>query len=148
MKSFCIWFADCPLQSKILATQKPEFKKKLCLVIFLFNQPKNNAVLELRTGHFRGFEAKGKDWASRPRSRLRTSKCVLEDVLKAKDILEDSISACHTHRVEVKYLNLYKIKNIDYVTYHRIRRWYDVIKTRWIFLSRIHWKRINFQRSL
>ena len=35
--------------------------------------------------NFRGLEA------SRP--RLRTSKCVLEDVLKAKDVLEDSTSA-------------------------------------------------------
>ena len=33
-------------------------------------------------GNFRGLEA----------SRPRTSKCVLEDVLKAKDVLKDSIS--------------------------------------------------------
>ena len=31
--------------------------------------------------------------ASRPRPRPRTSKCVLEDVLEAKDVLEDSTSA-------------------------------------------------------
>ena len=36
--------------------------------------------------NFRGLEA------LRPRPRPRTSKCVLEDVLKAKDVLEDSIS--------------------------------------------------------
>ena len=36
-------------------------------------------------GNFRGLEA------SRPRPK--TSKCVLEDVLEAKDILEDSTSA-------------------------------------------------------
>ena len=30
--------------------------------------------------------------ASRPKPRLRTSKCVLEDVLEAKDVLEDSSS--------------------------------------------------------
>ena len=39
----------------------PEFKKFLCLGIFFFNQSKNNAVLEPRTGHFRElvkFEAK------------------------------------------------------------------------------------------
>ena len=36
--------------------------------------------------NFRGLEA------SRPRPR--TSKCVLEDVLEAKDVLEDSTSAC------------------------------------------------------
>ena len=35
-------------------------------------------------GYFRGLEA------SRPRPR--TSKCVLEDVLEAKDVLEDSTS--------------------------------------------------------
>ena len=36
----------------------------LCLVIFLFNQLKNDAVLEPRTGHFReleGFEAKAQE---------------------------------------------------------------------------------------
>ena len=36
--------------------------------------------------NFRGLEA------SRPRPRPRTSKCVLEDVLEAKDVLEDSTS--------------------------------------------------------
>ena len=36
---------------------------------------------------FRGLEA------SRPRPRPRTSKCVLEDVLEAKDVLEDSTSS-------------------------------------------------------
>ena len=48
----------------------PEFKKFLCLVIFHFNQLKNNAVLEPRTGHFQklvGFEAK--DFKMRPRER-------------------------------------------------------------------------------
>ena len=50
-----------------------------------FNLPKSSAVLEPRTGQFsRGLEA------SRPRPR--TSKCVLEDVLEAKDVLEDSTS--------------------------------------------------------
>ena len=39
-------------------------------------------------GNFRGLEA------SRPRPRPRTSKCVLEDVLEAKDILEDSTFDC------------------------------------------------------
>ena len=37
-------------------------------------------------GNFRGLEA------SRPRPR--TSKCVLEDILEAKNVLEDSISDC------------------------------------------------------
>ena len=36
--------------------------------------------------NFRGLEA------SRPRPRPRTSKCVLEDVLEAKNVLEDSTS--------------------------------------------------------
>ena len=36
--------------------------------------------------NFRGLEA------SRPRPRPRTSNCVLEDVLEAKDVLEDSTS--------------------------------------------------------
>ena len=37
-------------------------------------------------GNFRGHEA----------SRPRTSKCVLENVLEAKDVLEDSTSVCYT----------------------------------------------------
>ena len=47
-------------QSKTLATLTPEFKKFLGLVIFVYNEWKNNAVPEPRTGHFRGhvgFEA-------------------------------------------------------------------------------------------
>ena len=45
-------------------------------------------------GSFRGLEAsrpRPRTWPSRPRPR--TSKCVLEDVLDAKDVLEDSTSA-------------------------------------------------------
>ena len=41
--------------------------------------------------NFRGLEA------SRPRPRPRTSKCVLEDVLEAKDVLEDSTSGNYCH---------------------------------------------------
>ena len=44
-------------------------------------------------GNFRGLEAsrpRPRTWPSRPRPR--TSKCVLEDVLEAKDVLEDSTS--------------------------------------------------------
>ena len=51
---------------------------------FLFNQSKNNAVLEPRTGHFRGlvdFEAKAKDLKLYSRGQGR------------KDVLEDSTSA-------------------------------------------------------
>ena len=43
--------------------------------------------------NFRGLEA------SRPRPR--TSKCVLEDVLEAKDVLEDSTSAFHVCVVSI-----------------------------------------------
>ena len=46
--------------------------------------------------NFRGLEAsrpRPRTWPSRPRPRPRTSKCVLEDVLEAKDVLEDSTSA-------------------------------------------------------
>ena len=59
-------------QSKILTTLTPEFKKFLCLVIFVYNQSKNNSVLEPRTGHFRGlvgFEAKAKDLKMCPRGQ-------------------------------------------------------------------------------
>ena len=43
--------------------------------------------------NFRGLEA------SRPRPRPRTSKSVLEDVLEAKDVLEDSTSVIHNRFV-------------------------------------------------
>ena len=70
----------------------PEFKKFLCLVIFLFNRSKNNAVLEPRKGNFRGlvgwrngllislvmakakdlsFEANAKDFKMCPRGQGR-----------------------------------------------------------------------------
>ena len=43
---------------------RPEVYVVFCLVIFLFNQSKNNAVLEPRKEHFRGlvgFEAQAKE---------------------------------------------------------------------------------------
>ena len=48
--------------------------------------------------NFRGLDAsrprpRPRTWPSRPRPRPRTSKSVLEDVLEAKDVLEDSTSA-------------------------------------------------------
>ena len=58
----------------------------LCLVITLFNQSKNNAVLEPRTGHFRKLvglegktkhlscEAKAKAFKMYPRGRSRDHK--------------------------------------------------------------------------
>ena len=45
--------------------------------------------------NFRGLEAsrpRPRTWPLRPRPRPRTSKSVLEDVLEAKDVLEDSTS--------------------------------------------------------
>ena len=43
--------------------------------------------------NFRGLEAsRPRIWPLRPRPRPRTSKSVLEDVLEAKDVLEDSTS--------------------------------------------------------
>ena len=67
-----------------------EETKKRCLQIFrkvscVFQRNFNGSIIVLSLsrgqGNFRGFEA------SRPRPR--TSKCVLEDVLEAKDVLED-----------------------------------------------------------
>ena len=50
----------------------PELKKLLCLVIFLFNHSKNNAVLEPRTGYFRGLKGfEAKDLKVCPRGRPR-----------------------------------------------------------------------------
>ena len=51
--------------------------------------------------NFRGLEAsrprpRPRTWPSRPRPRPRTSKSVLEDVLEAKDVLEDSTSDYYT----------------------------------------------------
>ena len=69
--------------------------KKLSLQIFrkvsgIFQRNFNGSKIVLSSrrgqGNFRGLEA------SRPRPRPRTSKCVLEDVLEAKDVLEDSTS--------------------------------------------------------
>ena len=59
---------------------KKRFQKNFSSAPQNFNNLKNNAVLD----NFRGLEA------SRPRPR--TSKSVLEDVLEAKDVLEDSTS--------------------------------------------------------
>ena len=74
-------------QGQGLRTQRGRDLKKRCSKFFLgdlqnSNNSKNTDVLEPRTGHFLGLEA----------SRPRTSKCVLENVLEAKDVLEDSTS--------------------------------------------------------
>ena len=58
--------------------------------------------------NFRGLEAsrprpRPRTWPSRPRPRPRTSKCVLEDVLEAKDVLEDSTSASNNVRFDCAF---------------------------------------------
>ena len=58
---------------KILATRMPELKKFL-FGYFVFNQSKNNAVLEPGIGHFLvfvGFETKAKDFKMCPRGQAR-----------------------------------------------------------------------------
>ena len=80
-----------------LYLKKPN-KKSLqifCKVSGVFQRNFNGSKIVLsssrRQGNFRGLEA------SRPRPR--TSKCVLEDVLKAKDVLKDSISAAESEEI-------------------------------------------------
>ena len=66
---------------------KKRFSKNFSSAPQNFNNSKNTAVLLSSSqgqANFRGLEA------SRPRPR--TSKCVLEDLLEAKDVLEDSTS--------------------------------------------------------
>ena len=81
---------------------KKRFPKKFSRASQSFNNSKNSAVLESRTGQFSktwGLEAsrpRPRAWPSIPRPRPRTSKCVLEDVLEAKDVLEDSTSVYYT----------------------------------------------------
>ena len=63
-------------------------------------------------GNFRGPKAsRPRTWPSRPRPR--TSKCVLEDVLEAKDVLEDSTSEKKVFKnffqAIYKILTIYKI---------------------------------------
>ena len=69
-----------------------------CLVIFLFNQTKDNAVLKPRTGHFWGlegfeanakdlsFEAKAKDFKKCPRGQRRYLGLHLCSVLMSKKV--------------------------------------------------------------
>ena len=66
---------------------KKRFPKNFSSAPQNFNNSKNSAVLEPKTGQF----SRTRTWPSRPSPR--TSKCVLEDVLEAKDVLEDSTSA-------------------------------------------------------
>ena len=67
--------------------------------------------------NFRGLEAsRPRTWPSRPRPR--TSKCVLEDVLDAKDVLEDSTSGLHAIKAFIKCLKqpsfLFRLNNYTY----------------------------------
>ena len=64
---------DTRLEAKAKDTKKTEAKAK-------------GSLSEDRHSRGQGQEC------SRPRPRPRTSKCVLEDVLEAKDVLEDSTS--------------------------------------------------------
>ena len=71
-------------------TPKKEVQKIFSGDLQNFNNSKIVLSSSRGRGNFRGLEA------SRPRtssSRPRTSKCVLEDVLEAKEVLEDSTSA-------------------------------------------------------
>ena len=52
-------------------------------------------------GNVQGLEA------SRQRPRPRTSKCVLEDVLEAKDVLEDSTTACNVYGAHLCFIVFY-----------------------------------------
>ena len=62
-----------------------------------FNGLKIVLSLSRGQGNFQGLEA------SRPRPSPRTSKCVLEDVLEAKDVLEDSTSGQLLHAINAFY---------------------------------------------
>ena len=96
------------------AISKKKKKKKRSSQKFFKRSPRKNAfqkifqplhkiltfqkiVLSSSRGqaNFRGLEAsrpRPRTWPSRPRPRPRTSKSVLENVLEAKDVLEDSTS--------------------------------------------------------
>ena len=75
-----------------LRKPKKRYLQIFCKVSGVFQQNFNSSKIALSSsrgqGNFRGLEA------SRPRPR--TSKCVLKDVLEAKDVLEDSTSANYT----------------------------------------------------
>ena len=73
---------------------KKTFSKKFFKLHKILTIQKILLSLSRGQANFWGLEAlrpRPRTWPSRPRSR--TSKCVLEDVLEAKDVLEDSTSA-------------------------------------------------------
>ena len=68
------WLPHCIIFQIRKRIDRPEVYIVFCLVIFLFNQPKNNAYLEPRTEHFRGpvgFEAKNFKMCPRGQGRPR-----------------------------------------------------------------------------
>ena len=72
---------------------KKRFPKNFSSATQNFNIPKNRAVLEPRTGQFSrtwGLEAKAKDLTFE--AKAKDFKICPEDVLEAKDVLEDSTS--------------------------------------------------------
>ena len=76
-----------------ISTKKP-FPKNFSTAPQNFNFQKIVLSSSRGQANFRGLEAsrpRPRTWPSRPRPR--TSKSVLEDVLEAKDVLEDSTSA-------------------------------------------------------
>ena len=109
-------------------------KKKRSSQKFFKRSPRNNAfqkifqplhkiltfqkiVLSSSRGqaNFRGLEA------SRPRPRPRTSKSVLEDVLEAKDVLEDSTSGTKLVPAIVMQAVYLVFHSISAVTYNRFK---------------------------
>ena len=74
--------------------EKNRFPKNFSGAPQTFNNSKIVLSSSRGQGNFRGLEA----WRPRP----RTSKCVLEDVLEAKDIHKDSISDKYTDSAKIK----------------------------------------------
>ena len=73
---------------------KKRFLKNLSSAPQNFNNSKNTAVLERKTGWFsRTWGLEAKDLTFEAKAKTKASKCVLEDVFEAKDVLEDSTSA-------------------------------------------------------
>ena len=68
---------------------RPEVYIVFCLVIYLFNQSKNNAVLEPRKEHFRelvGFEAQAKEGRSRGQGRPGGLPTLVDSVEQEREL--------------------------------------------------------------
>ena len=123
-----------PRTQSASALQKKKKKKKKVFTKFFKRSPRKNAfqkifqplhkiltfqkiVLSSSRGqaNFRGLEAsrpRPRTWPSRPRPR--TSKSVLEDVLEAKDVLEDSTSVFYCqHSRSLKGLALFTLHSMQ-----------------------------------